>query len=330
MLQQTTVGAVAARYGTFLERFPDVATLARARESSVLAAWSGLGYYARARHLHEAARRIVTRHGAHIPRDSEALAALPGFGEYISAAVASLAFGARVPAVDANVARVVSRLFALGGDAGERAHTATVKNAAASLLPRKRPGDLTAALMDLGQQICTPRRPDCAACPLESLCAAHAAGMPENYPRRRSKPRPRRVHYAAAVARRGVRTLLVQEDGALLRGLWLFPSAHARTAAAAKARLSRALPGMGLRLTAGAPVARAVHTMVNRRLEISVYGAARVPGGKNPKRGTRESSRARWLTSRQLERAPIPTLTRKIAAAAGCLPPPASVTMRAF
>jgi A/G-specific adenine glycosylase len=315
MLQQTTVAAVRGRFDAFLARFPDLSTLARARLSTVLAAWSGLGYYARARNLHAAARRIAARHGGRMPRDPEALSALPGFGDYMAAAVASLAFGARVPAVDANVARVVSRLFAVGGAAGGSAHAATVRRHVASLLPRRRPGDLTAALMDLGQQICMPRRPRCDACPIARLCRARALGAPEDYPRRRSRPRARRVRCAAAVALSGGKTLVIRGQSALLRGLWLFPLAEGGTTAAARTQLARSLRLLDLRLFPGAPIAVARHTMVHRLLEIRVYRAARLSSAE-----ASGLSHARWLTPEQLARAPIPTLTRKIAAAAGCLP----------
>ncbi len=312
MLQQTTVAAVASRYDAFLARFPDLPTLARSRESSVLAAWSGLGYYARARNLHAAARRIQSEHAGRFPRDPDTLRDLPGFGDYMSAAVPSLAFGARLPALDANVTRVVSRLFAVAGLAGTPAHAGDVRRRVSALLPAKNPGDLTAALMDLGQQICTPRRPDCPACPVARLCEARAAGSPERFPARRAKPRPRRVFQASAVAALDGRTLVVRAHGELLRKMWLFPSAEGATAAEARARLARRVAKLGLRLASGEPVAVARHTIVNRHLEIAVYPAARAA------RAT--SAPVRWLTPRALASAPIPTLTRRIALAAGFLP----------
>ncbi len=315
MLQQTTVATVAARYDAFLARFPDLPALARARESSVLAAWSGLGYYARARNLHAAARRIVSVHGGRLPREPATLATLPGFGDYLSAAVASLAFGARVPALDTNVTRVVSRLFAVKGEAGTRAHTELLGRRVTALLPARDPGDLTAALMDLGQQICTARRPACPVCPVARFCAARAAGSPEQFPRRRAKPRPRLVHLAAAYARRDGRMLLARAEGTLLKRMWLFPAAEADSHRAARSRLSRALGRMGLRLD-GELVGETRHTIVNRRLEIRVYRAIAArrpppsPKGAAPPPGTR------WLTPSELARAAVPTLTRKIAAAA--------------
>jgi A/G-specific adenine glycosylase len=312
MLQQTTVAAVRGRYDAFLARFPDVATLARASEERVLAAWSGLGYYARARNLRAAARRIVAAHGGRVPSDPEALRALPGFGEYMAAAVASLAFGARVPAADANVTRVLSRLFAIPGMAGTRAHSERVRRRAATLLPATRPGDITAALMDLGQLICTPRRPGCASCPVARHCAARAKGRPQLYPRRRGKPAARRVFFAAALAVRRGRALLVREDGSLLRGLWRFPSAEGATAAAARKRLSREIASLGLRLAAGAPSGATRHTIVNRRLEIRVYRTEAADSGRRA-----VSPAVRWVTGSAFDGAAVPTLARKIARAGG-------------
>jgi A/G-specific adenine glycosylase len=310
MLQQTTVGAVRPRYPAFLARFPEVAALARARPETVLAAWSGLGYYARARNLHAAARALVRDHSGRLPADPAALRALPGFGEYMAAAVASLAFGARLPAVDANVARVLSRLFAIGGVVGTRAHTERVRLQAAALLPPARPGDVTAALMDLGQLICTPRNPSCSACPLAAECRALARGAVERFPRKKPRPGAERVFVAAAAARDGERTLLVRSTQSLMRGLWLFPSAHADSPEGALSRLRIVARDLGLRVAGGAPIGRTHHTIVHRHLTIAVYAAARAPRG-----AARESAAVRWVTAAQLDAAAIPTLTRRIAAA---------------
>jgi len=312
MLQQTTVGAVRGRYEAFLRRFPNVKSLARASEERVLAEWSGLGYYARARNLRAAARMILAVHGGRIPGDPKALRELPGFGEYMAAAVASLAYGARIPAADANVTRVISRLFAIEGLSGTRAHAEEVRGRAAALLPRKRPGDATAALMDLGQQICTARAPDCPACPLARFCEARRRGLAERLPERRRKPKARRVHFAAAVAVRGGRAFLVRERGSLLSGLWSFPSADGGTARAARERLARTAARLGLRLAPGDAAGIARHTIVNRRLDIRVYRAE-----TREARRSDGSARTRWVTSSVFRAAAIPTLARKIARAGG-------------
>ena len=322
MLQQTTVAAVRERYGPFLERFPDLSSLARAREERVLAAWSGLGYYARARNLRRAAVRIAREHGGVFPRDFPALSRLPGFGEYTAAAVACLAFGSRHPAADANVTRVLSRLFAIGGTAGKKKNRAGVLLHAGKLLSSGPPGRLTATLMDLGQLVCTPRRPLCVSCPLAEDCLALRNGSPERYPRRARKPRAVPVFVAAACARQDGRALLVRRSATLLDRLWEFPSADAKTPATARRRLTRKLADLGLSLD-GRRLGSARHTVVNRRLTIEVFPASRNPKSKvqNPK-----SSNSRWFTARELARAAIPTLTRKVANAAGFLPSASRLT----
>jgi len=318
MLQQTTVATVRARYAGFLERFPDVGALARASEEEVLAAWSGLGYYARARNLRLAAREIVRRHAGRFPRDPETLRTLPGFGEYMSAAVAALAFGVRAPAADANVTRVLSRLYAIRGVAGTRPHAAAVSARVAELFAAARPGDVLAAVMDLGQLVCLPRRPDCAACPLSAPCAARRLGATGRFPKKRARPALRRRHVAAAWARRGGAALLVRGEAARLGGLWQFPAAEGRTAAEAAARLRQTVEKLGLVLADAAPIAATRHTMVHRRLEIRVYRAE----VRDPESEVRGPATTRWFSPARLESAAIPTLTRRIADAAGFLARP--------
>jgi A/G-specific adenine glycosylase len=318
MLQQTTVQTVTPRFGPFLARFPTLAALARAREQDVLAAWSGLGYYARARNLHRAAREIVRRLDGRLPDDPRALRELPGFGEYTAAAVASLAFGASVPAAEANVTRVLSRVYAIPGIAGGVAYRSEVRRRAAAwqrTVPR-RPGDLMAALMDLGQLVCRPRKPACPVCPIAASCAARRRGHPERYPRRLPKPPAARVYVAAALATRRGRALLIRKPERLLERLWQFPSARGSSPARALAGLQGDLEPLGLRLGSDVPSGATRHTVVNKRLEISVYPA--VPQ-RNPKSKIQNPKSERWLTPRQLRGAAIPTLTRKIALASGFL-----------
>ena len=314
MLQQTTVAAVRNRYGPFLARFPDLPALARAREDSVLAEWSGLGYYARARNLWRTARKVQAEEGGVLPRDPRALARLPGFGGYTAAAVACLAHGARIPAIEANVTRVLSRLFAIGGVAGTGRHRAAVHDRMRTLLEKGPPERLTAALMDLGQLLCTPRRPLCAACPLRDDCAARRLG-PERYPERAARPRPVEVRLAAACARRNGRALLVRRRARPLAGLWEFPCAEGRTAESARRRLAERIRTLGL-LLEGRSLGTARHTVVNRHISIEVFEASR-----NPRSGLRPSKSpdVRWFRPKDLETAAIPTLTRKVARAAKIL-----------
>ncbi|MBC8646380.1 MAG: A/G-specific adenine glycosylase [Thermoanaerobaculia bacterium] len=316
MLQQTTVAAVLRRYDAFLNRFPNLGTLARAREESVLAAWSGLGYYARARNLWRAARQVVRDHAGRIPSDPESLRRLPGFGEYMSAVVPSLAFGARLPAADANVARVLSRIGEIPAPSGTAAQRRAVLSAAAKLMPRNDPGRFTAALMDLGQTVCLPRRPVCPRCPLREECGAFRAGSPERYPLRVHKPAVVSVAFAAAYVTEGGRALLRRRTDTLLRGMWEFPSAIGASPADAVERLRRDLHALGISLDASTSSGDAAHTVVNRRLAIRVF-----PGRIHPARASGLVSRSgyRWFGPRELSRAAIPTLTRKIGRAAGFL-----------
>lgn len=316
MLQQTTVAAVLPRYERFLDRFPDVRALSRAREESVVAEWSGLGYYSRARNLHRAARAVVREHGGRIPDDLDLLRTLPGVGDYMASAVVSLAFGVRVPAADANVTRVLSRLHAISGPTSSRSHRERIRQAAEAILPERHPGDGTAALMDLGQAICLPRRPRCGLCPLAGLCAALESGEPERFPEKPRRPDVIRVSLAAAHARDGDRVWLVRRGpGSWLAGTWAFPAAEGGTEEEARRSLARMLRPSGLRLSRSSPEGRASHTIVRRRLEIAVFPAQGRPesAGRSPREG-------RWFTAEELDRGAVSTLTRKIARAAGFLP----------
>lgn len=185
MLQQTTVATVRPRFEAFLARWPDVGALAAAPVEDVLAEWAGLGYYARARNLHKCARAVAEEHGGVFPRTEEGLRALPGVGAYTAAAVAAIAFDAPAVVVDGNVERVAARLFAIG-EPLPKARTA-IREAAACIAPKKRPGDFAQAMMDLGAGVCTPRAPKCALCPLSGFCAAFGRGEAERFPVKKPK-----------------------------------------------------------------------------------------------------------------------------------------------
>ncbi len=173
MLQQTTVKAVAPYFADFVARWPTVDALAAAPLDDVLKRWAGLGYYARARNLHACAKAVAERHGGHFPNSEAELRALPGIGAYTAAAVAAIAFEARAAAVDGNVERVVSRLFAVEDELP--AGKPRIRALAASLVPEQRAGDFAQAVMDLGATICTPRKPACAVCPWMAQCEARLA-----------------------------------------------------------------------------------------------------------------------------------------------------------
>jgi A/G-specific adenine glycosylase len=206
MLQQTTVAAVKPYFAAFRSRWPDVAALAAAPVEAVMQQWAGLGYYARARNLHACAKAIVAQYGAQFPATEAELRHLPGIGPYTAAAIAAIAFGEPAVAVDGNIERVMARLHAI--DTPLPGAKPLIKEHAAALLARARPGDFTQALMDLGATICTPRRPVCPLCPLRDFCQAAARLSPEDWPRKAAKPvRPERCG-AAFFLRRGDAVLL--------------------------------------------------------------------------------------------------------------------------
>jgi len=235
MLQQTRVATVIPYYRRFLKRFPTVQHLARARPAAVLGAWAGLGYYSRARNLHLAARKIVTRHGGKFPHELDATLALPGIGRYTAAAILSIACDQPLAALDGNVARVLARLGALRGDLRRPVAWQRLETAAGALLARHAPGDWNQAMMELGATVCTPQAPRCPQCPVARWCRARALGLAERLPAARRKTRTVKVTVAAAVLLdpRG-RTLLVRDpngDGALFSRLWQFPAVEANRGA---------------------------------------------------------------------------------------------------
>jgi A/G-specific adenine glycosylase len=214
MLQQTRVAAVIEHYHRFMGRFPTVEKLAAAREASVLAAWSGLGYYRRARMLHAAARVVVRERGGKFPETAEDWRELPGIGRYTAAATASIAFGEPVAVVDGNVERVLQRSW------GERLAGERLWAAANALLERERPGDFNQAMMELGATVCTPRAPTCLLCPVVGLCATRgelAGGV--NAQRQRKKE----IHYALDCRNDSVFLVQRPRDASRMAGMWELP-----------------------------------------------------------------------------------------------------------
>lgn len=226
MLQQTRAEVVERRFPEFLQRFPDLDSLAAASEDEVLAAWSGLGYYRRARSLHACARALAERRGW--LRTAKELKSLPGVGDYTAAAVASIAFDESIVVVDGNVKRVAARLTAERGDSTRRAVLDRLREAAAQWLDPERPGDSNQALMELGATVCTPQ-PRCARCPLAGACRARAEGNPGAYPKAKRATPSRKCRWRLAVIRDGQRVLLAQRslDEAWLPGIYELPWAEA-------------------------------------------------------------------------------------------------------
>jgi A/G-specific adenine glycosylase len=269
MLQQTRVETVTPYFDRFVARWPTPLALAEASADEVLSAWSGLGYYRRARLLHAGAKAIAARgRGNEIPRSREGLLALPGIGRYTAGAIASIAFGEAVGLVDGNVARVFARLFALEDDmkgAGMR----RAERIAEALVPADRPGDFNQALMELGATVCTPQKPRCEVCPLALRCRARAEGRVLELPVLAPKAAPKPARLQAIVVRSGGRVLLGRRpEGGLFGGLWEPPARAGTTRARGEL-----LRGLGVDPASVERRGTVTHVLSHRRLTIDVHAA---------------------------------------------------------
>jgi A/G-specific adenine glycosylase len=308
MLQQTRIATATPYYRAFLERFPSLADLARARPADVLTAWSGLGYYRRARALHAAAGEVVREHGGRVPDDPTRFGRLPGVGRYTAGAVLSIAYGRPLPALDGNAARVLSRLEALPASLRDSAGARRLWERATALVPHARPGDWNQALMELGATVCTPRAPRCDDCPLRRHCRARALGQVDRFPPVPARRAAHRVKMAYALVTRGGRVLMARREGPLLAGLWEPPGAEAGAEGATVA-LRRRLADLGLRVRL-VPTGRVVrHTITHRIIEAEIWRGvlSRSPRGRpGPAAGLR------WVDVREPGLA-LTALAKKVA-----------------
>lgn len=310
MLQQTTVQAVADYYRKFLTRWPTVEALAAAPLDDVLAAWAGLGYYARARNLHKAANVVAHDLGGRFPETADALRKLPGVGAYTAGAIAAIAFDACEAAMDANAERVVARLFAIKDPLPgskpkivERGH---------ALVPKKRAGDFAQAMMDLGSAICTVKRPACVRCPLGKMCEAQRRGIQENLPVKGPK--------AVRPLKRGAAFVATDADGAVLlvkrpekgllggmlqppQGTWgeAFPQRDEAMVQAPFKAAWKKLPG----------IVRHGFTHFELEIEVWVAEAKKANGRDKPGRSVEDK---RWVPLDDLHAVALPTVMRKIIA----------------
>jgi A/G-specific adenine glycosylase len=282
MLQQTRVEVVVPRFGAFLERWPTPASMARSKEKDVLAAWSGLGYYGRARRLHAAAKAIGD---GPFPSDEASLRALPGVGDYTAGAVGSLALGLPIPLVDGNVARVFARLFAVRGDPRKGESLKRIRALAADLLPMEGAGEWNEGLMELGALVCVPGSPRCLLCPLAMDCAARRMGIEETLPEVPPRRKPVAVRMAAALVRDGKgRTLLLRRpDGGQLSGMYELPTAEVGEGSDPVVALGTLLhERLGGRWEIGVLRRKVRHSILDRRITLETYDARSV--GRRPAR----------------------------------------------
>ena len=319
MLQQTRVEAMLPRYREFVARFPDPGALAAASEDEVLSAWAGLGYYGRARALHRAARQLAME-GRGIPETAGSLRRLPGVGDYTAAAIASIAFGAPVAAVDGNVRRVLSRLFLVEGFRGRAPFERRVRELADRLMEAdgaRDAGDWNQALMELGATVCTPAVPRCDRCPVREFCWSRVAGRQTEFPERPPRPPAVSVRLAVAVVRDGEGRVLVFRRGeSPMRGLYELPCGEYRSDESPKAALVRETTSRyGIRLRPARELAGFRHTVMNRRIAVVPFEAdlaEPAPGGIVPG--------GRFVHPRELDRIPSGSMLRKALLRAGSTP----------
>jgi|YNPNPStandDraft_1061719.scaffolds.fasta_scaffold17834_3 A/G-specific adenine glycosylase len=314
MLQQTQAETVIPYYARFLARFPTLETLAAAELEDVLKVWEGLGYYARARNLHAAARQVMAELGGRLPGTFEGLRALPGFGPYTAGAVASIAFGQPVVALDGNARRVLTRLFAVEGDLRRAPATPRLMALGQALLPPDRPGAFNEALMELGATLCRPRAPHCADCPLSGDCLAHRAGRETLFPQ--TTPRRPQPHYdvTAAVLTRLDGCVLLTRRAAndFLGGLWEFPGGKREAGESLPQCLAREMrEEVGVEVEVGEPFLRLKHAYTHFRITLYVFRCRLLNG--EPR--CLDCAGVRWVAPAEMDALPMSATDRRIARA---------------
>jgi A/G-specific adenine glycosylase len=300
MLQQTRMEVVLGYYSRFMACFPTVASLAAATFDEVTAAWSGLGYYRRARMLRDGAVDVMTRFGGELPRTIDALTSIAGIGRYTAGAIASIAYKQHAPIVDGNVARLVARLFAIEAPLASPALMREAwLRAEALVASSKSPRDFNQGLMELGALICTPRNPSCDRCPLRRQCAAFINGRVDDLPRPKAKMATRELRIPLyLVTDRAGRVLMRRESGQLMRGMFHLP--HGDTTL---------LTGTPLRIGAAATLGTFRHTVTNRRITFEVFAVARRPRSRGGEYA--------WIDPAALAAIPHPSYVRKALRLAG-------------
>ena len=272
MLQQTRVDTVLRYYDRFLEKFPTTHALAGASQDEVMAAWSGLGYYRRARLLQQGVREVVARYEGVVPRDAPARRELPGVGRYTAGAIGSIAFDAEEPIVDGNVARVLCRLHAVETAPEDKRTLGFLWSEAEALARGKEPGALNQALMELGATVCTKAAPRCDACPVQRFCDAYAQGRTAEIPRAKARTAPKRWRLVGLVATGPAKrpeVLLARGDGSLFGGLWNLPMRQGWGPADARALAYELSVG----LSAERPLGIVKHVLSHRAIELQLWAA---------------------------------------------------------
>ncbi len=309
MLQQTQVNTVLSYYRRFIKTFPSIKRLAEADLQSVLKIWEGMGYYARARNLHRAARAVVQDHGGKTPDAWAHFYNLPGVGDYIAAAVLSIAFDKPHAVVDGNVKRVLARLFEISAPVNQARSQRRFKEAAGRLLDLQRSGTFNQAMMELGALICKPRNPACDTCPLNPLCRAYQTGRVANFPKRQRRAAVPQYHIAVGVVFKRGRVLITRrKPEGLLGGLWEFPGGKIRDGESARAACIREIKEeVNLDVKIERHLAQVKHAYTHFKIIMEVF-CCRFVSGKVVLRGP---AAFRWIRIDEYKNYPFPRANHK-------------------
>ncbi len=311
MLQQTQVETAIPYFERWMARFPSIAALANASQQDVLQTWEGLGYYSRARNLHRAAQMIIERYSGDLPQERTALEKLPGIGKYTAGAILSMAFGHDEAALDANIRRVLARVFDVALPARTAQGEARLWQLAQENLPSGCAGDFNQALMDLGAQICTPRAPTCPICPLNSLCQAYRLGTQEQRPLLKQKSPVPHVTVTAAVIWRGSEVLIARRpESGLLGGLWEFPGGKLEAGEELVAGLRREIrEELGVEINVGEPFGVYRHAYTHFKVTLYAFTCQLARGEPQ----ALHHSALTWCTPALLRDFPMGKIDRQIA-----------------
>jgi A/G-specific adenine glycosylase len=311
MLQQTQVRTVIPYYRRFIQSFPTVSALGEATLDAVLKTWENLGYYGRARNLHRAARIVVREMGGTVPDTLEGLTRLPGIGPYTAAAILSIAHEERIPAVDGNVSRVLSRLFLVRVPVNRPQGRKRIRDLALSILPETGPGQWNQALMDFGATLCKPKKPLCDSCPVSGECMAGRRGLQESLPVKIGSGTIPNKEMAAAVVRRNSGRILIfrRPDKGLLGGLWGFPIGEKRPEESYEEALHRILlDSLGIRVTRLTPLKTVRHAYTHFRMTVHPFDCLLEGDGPPPE----EQPAYRWVSSRDMGTLALSRVDHKI------------------
>lgn len=311
MLQQTRVDTALPYYQRFVSTFPDVKALARAPLQEVLKSWENLGYYARARHLHHAAKIVAGEMGGRVPDSWEALTRLPGVGSYTAGAILSIAYGQKVPAVDANAFRVISRWFAVEGALSRKEVDRSILRLAEELMPCDQPGRFNQAVMDFGALVCLPKKPSCSLCSVRDLCQCFRLGMQDRLPARKKRdPLLHRKMTAGIIADADGRILIVRRPGkGLLGGLWKFPGGENDPPETLEESLRRGVFNeLGMCIEVQEAIGSIKHAYTHFRISLNAFRCVT----KNGKPKSSGCDDRQWVAFKDLMNYPLSKAERKI------------------